>query len=228
MSKYYKIISLFFVMLFVQHMYADNVKETFVKIVQDFLVRTNYALQYKSFLYTNTGEEIKLVNGDAIVLRNDLTLFTQTDDMIYIINTEGSLKVNFKSKKMAYSSQPLSKEEKEKLVADLNEKSYDILLKKIEKCDSVTINTINGYNVFSTYLDGAEYIKTECWVDQNNHIKEIRYFFSGGDYVYQKIVYQDYKVDDVNALVSFSNYFSIKENKVVLTEKYKDYAFFVK
>ena len=226
--KYKKVICIVFVMVFVIKIQATEDKETFIKIAQNFLLRQNYALKYKSYLYSKDGKEIELTKGDAIVLRSNLTLFTQTDELIYIINPEGSLKVNFKTKKIAYSNQPLTKEEKDKLITDLNEKSHDILLSKINKCDSFSVNTINDMQIYSTYNNYGDFSKTECWVDKNNNIKEIRYFFSEGDFIYQKIVYQDYKLEDANSLIDFSNYFSIKDNKVVLTEKYKDYAFYIK
>ncbi len=229
MLKYKGILLCMLMSGFMLELHAANEQDAFIKIAQAFLFKSTYSLKYKTHLYTKDGKEIELDKGNSIVVKQGLSLFTQTEDIIYVKNPQGSLQINLKTKKMMYSEQPLSEEELKTLKDDMSaERSYQLLLKQVKSCDSFSVDNINGMKVYSTYKEDGIFTKAECWVNADNAIKEMRYFYADGDYVYQSITYEDYKVDNIDALVDFSSYITKDGTTITPSVKYKGYALYIK
>lgn len=212
----------FLISLISMDIQASN-NDEFIKVLKDFLFQKEYALRYKSYLYTKSGEEVQVNNNNSVVVKEDLSLYTNTGDIIFIINMDGALLINNKVKKIEYNAQKLSKKQKRDRVAESSQKSYQGLSDMLKKSDSIGITTINGMTVYTAYLTDKTYSRSECWVDANKKIKEVRYYFNEGDYVYQKISYEPARVEEYKAQLEISNYISISKNKVVPNVKYKDY-----
>lgn len=199
-------------------------KEDLIKILQGFLYQNSYAVKYKSYLYKIDGSEMEVSTGDPVVVKDNLSIYTNTGQYIFIANENGSLLINNEIKKMTFYPRKLSKKEKEKLIDKVSSESYKTISSMLDKADSVKISYINGLTVYTSYLSDDNYTRSECWVDKVGQIKELRYFFKEGDYVYQRIVYNNTKIDFYKPLMDFSNYLIVSKNNTTPTEKYKDYA----
>ncbi len=229
MNRTVKIILLImYISLIPQNLFCNDIKMDYLKVMTDYLSQPQYALKYESYLVSNEGIEEALNDGNSLVVKGNLLLYTSTSLIDYLVNAEGSLVINHKLKKINVTYDPYTASEKDSIERNINTKMSESLLKSINQCDSVTRIYLNGYIIYTTYATNSPYTKAECWVDSNNRIKEVRYYYrEESEFLYYRLIYNIVPVQEYIKLASFSNYVELKGNKYVPTTKYKEYEIIV-
>ena len=204
--------------------FCDDARTDYLKVIEQFLSKSQYAIKYKSYLVTRDGGETILSDDSSIVVRNNLTLFTTTKNLDYIINTEGSLIVNHLRKRIIYNYHPYSSKEKKTLEKNINDQIAVKLTKAVAECDSIKKTNLNGYDIYTMYAKFTPYSKAECWVNDKKEIQEVRYYFTDGDYLYQRIIYSPISITPYLNTIELSNYIvKVNAEKYEPTLKYKSY-----
>jgi hypothetical protein len=204
--------------------FSGDARAEYLKVIREFLNKTQYAVKYNSYLISRDGAETALSDDSSIVVRNNLTLFTTTKNLDYIINTEGSLIVNHIRKRIIFNYHPYTSKEKKELEKTIDAQITQKLSKAVEECDSIKKTQLNGYDIYTMYAKFTPYSKAECWVNSNNEIQEVRYYFADGDYLYQRIVYSPVSITPYLSAIELSNYIvKVNAEKYEPTLKYKTY-----
>lgn len=229
-NKIINITILFTIYIFVlpQNLFCSDIKTDYLKVLTDYLSKPQYALKYESYLVTNEGKEEALNDGNSIVVKGNLLLYTSTAFMDYIVNAEGSLVVNHKLRRITVNYDPYTASEKDSIEKSLNVRMSESLLNSINQCDSVTRIKLNAFTIYTTYATNSPYTKAECWIDTNNNVKEVRYYYRDeSEFLYYRLIYNIVPVQEYIKQAAFSNYIELKGDKYVPTVKYKEYEIIV-
>jgi hypothetical protein len=207
--------------------FAKTPKEEYLEVVQHFLMPDQYAYRYDVSLIGNDGKKTQLTDESSVMLRNHLSLFSISKRLEYLINTEGTLMVNHESKKITVSYNPYTEEELKVLKDNLNTEMSEKLVEAVNQCDSIARTTINNFIVYTMYVSDGEYRKTECWTNQHGDIQEVRYYYSDGDYLYERIVYTPVDIHSYLDNTAFSHYVKIEGEKFIPVSNYKNYELII-
>ena len=226
-SKHTYILLLITSMILCNRLSAENVKETYVKFMENLFLQPKYALQYNAYLVTKEGVEKPVVEANSVVVRNDLSFYTNISTSEYLLNTEGSIVVDNVLKKITLNYKPYTQEEKSILEKQTPQLISNGLVKAVNNCDSVLVSKINDYTIYTTFSANSAYTRAECWINTKGEIAEVRYYYKESDFLYYRIKYNEIAVDNYIKMTDFSYFVQLNGDTYVPTAKYKDYEIIV-
>lgn len=227
-NRLFRIILIVFLTGTHYHTFADTIRTSYINAIETLLQRDQYALRYDASMVSNDGSIVELTDNNSVVVRDSLTLYTSTESIDYIVNTQGSMIINKKLKKITAYLHPMTPQEITAFSNSLNVQISNKLVTTVNQCDSIKLTELNGYRIYTTYENNSPYLKAECWINANNQIKEVRYYLNDdSDFLYQRLVYNYIDYTTYLPQMSFSYYIVLNNGQYVATTRYNGYEIVV-